>query len=114
MIRFLAMHTPAGGDTLETGAGLTTVLFVALGGRHISITPDRGKSDRILAFCQGEGISTDSLKFVTARSEDALPTLNCGGYSGAMSIGVVGSTGLEMKITSRLASFSTSRRTCEG
>jgi hypothetical protein len=76
MIRFLAMHTPAGGDTLETGAGLTTVLFAALDGRHLSITPDRGESDRILAFCRGQGTSTDSLKFVTAGSEDALPTLN--------------------------------------
>jgi predicted O-methyltransferase YrrM len=75
IIRFLATHTPFGGDTLETGAGLSTVLFAALGGRHIAVTPDRGESDRILAFCQREGISTSGLKFVTARSEDALPAL---------------------------------------
>jgi hypothetical protein len=76
MVRFLAAHSPAGGDTLETGAGLTTVLFAALGGRHISVTPDGGESDRILAFCEREGISTSGLKFVTARSEEALPALD--------------------------------------
>jgi predicted O-methyltransferase YrrM len=76
MIRFLAAHTPAGGDTLETGAGLTTVLFAALGGRHISVSPDRGESERILAYCETEGISTSGLKFLIARSEDALPALD--------------------------------------
>jgi hypothetical protein len=49
MVRFLAAHTPPGDDTLEIGA--------ALGGRHISVTPDRGESDRILASCEREGIS---------------------------------------------------------
>jgi predicted O-methyltransferase YrrM len=75
-IRFLAAHTPAVGVTLETGAGLSTVLFAALGGRHICVCPDRGEADRILAYCEAEGISTSGLKFLIARSEDALPALD--------------------------------------
>ena len=75
MIRFLAEHTPDAGDTLETGAGLTTVLFAALGGRHICVSPDRGESNRILAYCEAKGIATNGLKFLIARSEDALPAL---------------------------------------
>jgi hypothetical protein len=75
-IRFLAAHTPAAGVTLETGAGCSTVLFAALGGRHICVSPQRSEADRILAYCEAEGISTSGLKFLIARSEDALPTLD--------------------------------------
>jgi hypothetical protein len=75
-IRFLAAHTPAGGVTLETGAGCSTVLFAALGGRHICVSPERGEADRILTYCEAEGISTSGLKCLIARSEDALPALD--------------------------------------
>jgi hypothetical protein len=75
-IRFLAAHTPADGATLETGAGLSTVLFAALGSRHICVCPDRTEADRILAYCEAEGIAASGLKFLIGLSENTLPALD--------------------------------------
>lgn len=59
--------------SLETGAGLSTLLFAKAGGQHICITPSAEEIARIQQECQALGISTERVQFVQAPSEQALP-----------------------------------------
>src|SRR4051812_7750680 len=74
--RFIAEHTKAGDRTLETGSGLSTVLFAALGARHICVTPSRDEADRILEYCATHDIPTTDLDFRIGCSDDVLPHLD--------------------------------------
>jgi hypothetical protein len=61
--------------TVETGAGLSTVIFALKGATHICITPDPGEVERITTYCRTKQISLDKVQFVIERSEKALPKL---------------------------------------
>ena len=61
--------------TLETGAGLSTVVFALKGAKHTCIVPDPGLAQRIRSFCCGEGIPHGGIEFVLEGSERALPKL---------------------------------------
>jgi hypothetical protein len=76
--RFLARHTSDGARTLETGAGVSTVLFAGWGCNHLSVTPDAGDQIAVEAFCRDHGIDTSTLVFDLQPSEEALPTLSTG------------------------------------
>ncbi len=65
-----------GSRTLETGAGISTVIFALKGAEHLCVVPDARLVDRIVAFCRDRGISTDKLSFEVGRSEDVLPRLH--------------------------------------
>ena len=73
VLRFLADLVKPGMNTLETGAGQTTVAFVACGANHISITPDAGQADKIKAYLEPLDIETGSVKFIHRSSDEALP-----------------------------------------
>ncbi len=75
MLLFIDEHVTAESRTLETGAGVTTVLFAMKGCRHTCIVPFPDEVERIKAFCTEQGISHDRVTFVTERSEFALPHL---------------------------------------
>jgi hypothetical protein len=64
-----------GHRTLETGSGISTIVFLALGAEHRAVSPDAGEPERIRAYCSEKRISTSSYTHVVARSEDYLPTL---------------------------------------
>jgi predicted O-methyltransferase YrrM len=74
--RFIAEQTQAGDRTLETGSGLSTVLLVALGARHICVTPSHEERDRILGYCATHDIPTTDLDFRIGCSDDVLPRLD--------------------------------------
>ena len=74
-IRFLAAHLPVQAASLETGSGLSTVFFAALGGRHVCICPDRSEQARVIAYCAEIGVAVDGVNFVNELSEAALPVL---------------------------------------
>jgi predicted O-methyltransferase YrrM len=74
-LAFLAEHVSEASVTLETGAGLSTVLFAALGARHTCVCPDAGETRRIAAFCDSRSISTARVEFLNLLSEDCLPTV---------------------------------------
>lgn len=59
--------------SLETGAGLSTIIFTQQGGHHICITPSGDEIERIRHECVARNINTDRLEFVQAPSEVALP-----------------------------------------
>jgi hypothetical protein len=63
-------------DVLETGAGLSTLLFLALGVTSItSVDPTEGLRDRIIAEAAGRGIDVGPLEYIGERSELVLPKL---------------------------------------
>lgn len=72
---FLDRHLRAGMKTLETGSGVSTVMFALKGTRHTCITPDPGEPARIRAYCERQGIGHTGISFITERSEYALPCL---------------------------------------
>jgi predicted O-methyltransferase YrrM len=77
--RFLAAHCPAGTRTLETGSGLSTVLFAALGAEHICCTAGQEEADRVLAHCASRGIDASGLRFEVGSSHRTLPPLEAAG-----------------------------------
>jgi hypothetical protein len=64
-----------GSRTLETGAGLSTILFGIKHSYHTCINPDDGQAGRIMEYCEQHSIPTDRLSFVIDGSESALPRL---------------------------------------
>lgn len=77
--RFLAERCPAGTRTLETGIGLSTVLFVALGADHICCTAGQDEADRLLRHCRARRISVDRLRLEVGSSHQTLPPLEAAG-----------------------------------
>ncbi len=61
--------------TLETGAGMSTVLFAMRGCRHICITPADDEVAAIKRFCAAQGISVSKVRFIVDSSCRALPSL---------------------------------------
>jgi predicted O-methyltransferase YrrM len=60
--------------TLETGAGLSTIVILRHGvARHISVTPYAAEFQAIRTYCANVGIDTRAWEPVTAASQDYLP-----------------------------------------
>ena len=52
VLRFLTDLVKPGMNTLETGAGQTTVVFAVRGANHVCITPDTAQAERIRAYLE--------------------------------------------------------------
>jgi methyltransferase family protein len=65
-----------GQHTVETGAGLSTVVFALRGADHVSVTPAAGEVERIRAYCASRDIDLSGVRFAVGRSEDILPGLS--------------------------------------
>ena len=74
-LEFLFEHVAPGARTLETGAGMSTVLFALKRAHHTCVTPAATEVARIRARCDAAGIPLDTIEFVVAPSERALPSL---------------------------------------
>lgn len=61
--------------TLETGCGLSTIVFVARGDNHTCITPYADEPSRVREYCEQHGIDTSRVTFCIEPSELALPNL---------------------------------------
>lgn len=75
ILRYLDREVGPESSTLETGAGLSTMVFALKGSRHICVVPDRDEVARITAYCGRHGVATDAVEFRIARSEELLPAL---------------------------------------
>jgi predicted O-methyltransferase YrrM len=75
MLRFLDRHLRPGMRTIETGAGVSTVLFALKGARHTCVVPDAQQVDAIRSYCTQRAISLEQVEFVVAPSQDVLPGL---------------------------------------
>jgi hypothetical protein len=76
ILRFIESHVNCDSVTLETGSGVSTVLFAMVRTRHIAITPDAEEVERVIAYCRKHGLNPDRIQFVVDCSEHALPRLD--------------------------------------
>lgn len=75
MLWFLNRTLRAGMRTVETGAGISTILFALKGAQHTCIVPDPRQIARIQEYCAGAAVSLDRITFLAEPSEVALPQL---------------------------------------
>lgn len=75
MVSVFRQFIRPGTPTAETGAGLSTILFLLLGAVHRSITPDEREVERILTYCESNGIPTATYHPIVGYSEHVLPVL---------------------------------------
>lgn len=73
--QLLATAAGPGARTLETGSGISTVLFAALGAEHRCITPLPEEVERLRGYCAERGIDTGLVHFEIGPSEVVLPRL---------------------------------------
>ena len=66
----IAEHINATSSTLETGAGISTVVFALRQARHTCIAPDAPEFGRLKAYCAEHGIATDCIDFQPMRSDE--------------------------------------------
>lgn len=81
---FLDENVKPGQHTLETGLGVSTIVFALKGSNHVCITPDQREVTNVCAFCSQHGISLESVKFINECSEYALPKMNSSGVDVAL------------------------------
>ena len=79
LLHFIDTHVQERAKTLETGAGVSTILFALKGASHVCIVPDQDEIARIKAFCRNHGIPLDNLTFEVDRSDRCLPRLEVTG-----------------------------------
>jgi hypothetical protein len=72
LLRALSEQLFPGAKTLETGAGVSTLVFALHGCEHTVVVPDAAIAGRITAWCNANGVSTATLAFEIERSETAL------------------------------------------
>lgn len=76
VLRFLHGVVDGNSRTLETGAGLSTIVFALRRTLHICVAPDRDQTERIAQFCAARGVGLDRVHFHVEPSELALPRLD--------------------------------------
>jgi len=72
---WLEENVRPGMQTLETGAGASTLVFAAAGAEHRAVTPDPGEERKIREACAARGIDDARVTFHIGRSQDVLPAL---------------------------------------
>jgi hypothetical protein len=75
VLRFVEGEIAERSTTLETGAGISTILFAMKHTAHTSVLPYAGEAERIRTYCREHDIPTDKLDFEIGRSEEVLPRL---------------------------------------
>ncbi len=71
---FLFRTVCDGWHTLETGSGLSTLIFLKRGAWHVAITPNEEESVRIKLWAGEHDVDVSRLTFVPQPSENHLPT----------------------------------------
>ena len=76
LAHFLADTVESSSQTLETGAGISTLIFALRGAAHIAITPNQTEVEAIQSYATIKEIDLSHVEFVIQPSELYLPT--CG------------------------------------
>lgn len=79
VLGYIGEHVDERSKTLETGAGVSTVVFALKGADHTCINPDAAQVERIKDYCRRNAISTDRVNFQVCGSEKVLPRLELSG-----------------------------------
>jgi hypothetical protein len=75
VLHFIDGYVNASHNTLETGAGVSTVEFAMKGASHICVVPDAQEVEAIKEYCRRHQISSAKIQFYVDRSETVLPLL---------------------------------------
>lgn len=75
VLRYLDRVLEPGWTTVETGTGMSTLVFLVNGCRHTAISPAAREFDVIRAFCREHLIDTAEFNARADRSEQVLPVL---------------------------------------
>jgi predicted O-methyltransferase YrrM len=76
LAEFLFSTLGEGAMTLETGAGVSTLVFALKRTQHVAISPHASEFAALRRYARDHGISLQTTKCVVARSEDYLPSFN--------------------------------------
>jgi hypothetical protein len=79
VLRLIDARVTDGSKTLETGAGVSTVLFAMKRAHHVCVAPDGEEIARIEEFCDAHHVPRDRLTFEVDFSERVLPRLQIDG-----------------------------------
>jgi len=71
--KFIYEAVGPGSQTLETGAGISTLVFAMRGAKHVAITPNANEHEAIAAYARSKNIGMDGVTFVAQESEAYLP-----------------------------------------
>lgn len=74
-LHFIDQNVNENSRTLETGAGISTVLFAIKEANHTSVVPDPDLVSRISSYCARMMVSVERINFLIDKSERTLPTL---------------------------------------
>lgn len=75
VLRFIADHAVEGSRTMETGAGMSTIVFSHSRCSHTAIAPSFDEFEKIRTFCREYGIDLGQTTFIEGFSETTLPQL---------------------------------------
>jgi Methyltransferase domain len=75
VILWLADRVSDSWNTLETGCGVSSIVFALKAGRHTMIAPHGKAHTRVRDWCAERGVSTDHVKSIVGSSQDELPRL---------------------------------------
>ncbi len=76
VLRYLDGHVRPGMRTLETGTGLSTMVFAARGAEHHCVVPEPRLIERVETECAARDVSLERVQFHVAASEAMLPKLD--------------------------------------
>jgi predicted O-methyltransferase YrrM len=62
-------------QTIETGAGISTLVFALGGSKHTALTPFADELEEIQKYANSKNIDIARVRFIPKRSEEYLPTL---------------------------------------
>lgn len=72
---FIADHLPPQATTLETGCGISTVLFAQWSTQHVCVVPFASEEELTRAWLDARGLPHDHVRFEIGWSDDLLPRL---------------------------------------
>lgn len=75
VLRFIDAHVSDSSRTLETGEGVSTILFALKRTHHICVSPDTDTIQRIQQYVADNDIPIDRVRFETGLSQHLLPRL---------------------------------------
>lgn len=75
---WLRREVQPGWRTLETGCGLSTLMFGLSGAQHVCVTPDNDEVERVQSKAAAEGVDLARVTFEVGPSERVLPHLALG------------------------------------
>ena len=76
ILYFIDQQVNESSKTLETGAGISTIIFAMKSSQHTCIIPDQQQVNRIKEYCHKNQISTDKIDFKIDVSQNVLPHLD--------------------------------------